>query len=429
MAESCRRVMEIEVPLEIIQEKTKSVTAQFQKHARLPGFRPGKAPLSIIRQKFEEDIRSQVLQELVPEYVEAEVKQRQWDPVGHPEVSEINYKEDSPLKFKATIEVMPEIELKDYSGLTVDWKEPEVSDEEVQKTLEDLQGQAATYVNIDPRPLQDGDYASISVHGNAPGKESAGVDLKEVLCQIGGADTVAEFTENLRGTEPGQEVEFDVTYPPEFRDGRLAGKTISYHVRVLGIKQKHLPALDDELAKELGEFDSLDALRARIRGNLEDAAREQAETEAKKALRKGLVELHDFSVPESLVERQVERRMDRLRRHLASQGMNPDQLAWDWGKVRESQLEDATEEVKGSLILEKVADATSVEVTDDELDHELQLLASAVNQPEATLRARLTSDGGVDRIKSRLRIEKALEGILQTAKQKSHGAGRARSQS
>ena len=423
VTESCLRVMEIEIPTEVVREKMQAIAVQYQKHARLPGFRPGKAPLSVVRQKFEEDIRTQVLQELVPEYVEAEVKQHKWEPVGSPSVTDIVYAADSPLKFKATVEVMPEFTLQDYGGVKVEYAEPAVTDEEVQKTLEQFQGQAASYVNVDPRPIQDGDYASISVRGDTPGKEGSGVDLKEVLCEIGGPDTVPEFTQNLRGVELGQEASFDVVYPPEFRDGRLAGKTIAYRVKVLGIKRKHLPPLDDDFAKELGEFETLDALRARIRENLVQSGREHAEGEAKKVLRKKLVELHDFSVPESLVERQVERRLERLRRHLASQGMDPQRLAWDWNKVRDSQREEAIEEVKGSLILEKVADRDAIEVSDAELDGELQQLAKAVDQPEAALRARLTSEGGLDRIKSRLRIEKALENVFQNAKVKSLRAG------
>ena len=419
MAESCRRVLVIEIPEEVVGEKLGAITAQYRKHARLPGFRPGKAPLSIIRQKFEDDIRAQALQELVPEYVESEVKKLQLEPIGQPSISDIEFAKDAPLKFKASVETMPEFELQDYGGLKVEYEEPAVADPEVQQALEKLQAQSATYVNVDPRPIQDGDYASITIHGVAPGKADSGVELKEMLCEVGGPDTVAEFTQNLRGVEPGQEVSFDVTYPPEFRDGRLAGKTVAYRVRVLGIKQRHLPPLDDDFAKELGEFDSLDGLRARIRENLLQSARERAEKEAKKSIRKQLVELHDFPVPESLVERQLEKRLDRLRRHLASQGMAPDRLAWDWGKVRDSQLEEAVEEVKGSLILEKIADRDQVEVSDSEVDHELNLLANALNQPEASLRARLTTDGGVDRIKSRLRIEKALEVLFQNATGKS----------
>jgi trigger factor len=415
--------MEIEIPTDVVREKLAAVAQHYQKHVRLPGFRPGKAPLSIVRQRFEEDIRSQMLQELVPEYVEAQVKQNHWEPVGTPSVTDVEYAEGSPLKFKASVEVMPEFSLGDYGSLQVEYNEPAVSDDEVQKTLEGLQNQSATYVNVDPRPIQDGDLASITVHGDSAENSTAGVDLKEVLCEVGGPDTVAEFTQNLRGAEPGHEVSFDVVYPADFRDKRLAGKTIAYKVNVLGIKKKQLPELDDDFAKEMGEFETLEALRARVRENLQAAAREHAETDAKKALRKKLVELHDFSVPESLVNRQIERRVDRVRRQLASQGVDPQRLAWDWNKVRDAQREEALEDVKGSLILEKIAADRKVEVEEAELDHELDELAIAMEQPAATLRARLTADGGIDRIKSRLRIEKALDLVFQNAKVKSLRAG------
>ena len=423
MADSCLRVMEIEIPPEVVREKMQAVAVHYQRHAKLPGFRPGKAPLSIVRQKFSDDIKAQVLQELVPEYVEAKVKQNNWAPVGTPSVTEIEYADDTPLKFKASVEVMPEVVIMDYSGAKVEYEEPEVSDEDVKKSLSELQEQSASYVNVDPRPIQDGDFASIAVEGTTPGKDKPTVELKEVLCEIGGADTVPEFTQNLRGLEQGQEVNFEVSYPADFRDGRLAGKKIDYKVKVLGIKRKQLPALDDDFVKELGEFDSFDALRSRIRENLLASRKEHAESEGKKALRKKLVELHDFSVPSSLVDRQVERRVERLRRHLSSQGVDPARVGWDWGKVRDSQRDEAIEEVKGSLIFEKIADQLQIEVDENELDHEVEALAKAVNQPAVALRARLTSEGGLDKIKSRLRIEKALDQVFQKAKVTSLRAG------
>jgi trigger factor len=425
VAESSRREVAIEIPVDVVQKKLAAVAAEFQRHAKLPGFRPGKAPLSVVRRHFEQDIRAQLLHDLLPEYVEAEVKQRKWDAVGAPAVTDIEYAEDAPIKFKAIVEVMPDFALGDYRSLTVEVEDPVVTDDEVDKTLTQLREQQASYTNVEPpRPIQDGDFASISVRGVAPGNEKAGVDLKEVLCEVGGADTVAEFTQNLRGLELGQEARFDVVYRPDHKDGRLAGKTIAYEIKVLGIKQKQLPALDDEFAKEMGEFETLEALRSRVRENMDASRREQAEAEAKQTLRKKLAEQHDFSVPDVLVDRQIERRVERLKRHLASQGMNPETLAWDWGKVRDSQRAEAVEEVKASLLLERIADAEGVEVAEEEIDREVAQVAKAVNQPEPALRARLTSDGGLDRIKSRLRIEKALEVVFQNAKVKSLGAAR-----
>ena len=198
MSDSCRRVVDIEVPLQVVEERAQAVVRELQRRTRLPGFRPGKAPASVIRQRFQDDIRAQVLQELVPEYIQAVAREQKWEPVGNPSVSDVHYEEDAPLKFKATVEVLPEFELADYSGLHITVSQPEVTDEEVEKTLEGLREQAAAYVNVDPRPLRDGDFAGIAIQGGEASKESRDVRVDEVLCEIGGANTVKEFTENLR---------------------------------------------------------------------------------------------------------------------------------------------------------------------------------------------------------------------------------------
>jgi trigger factor len=234
---------------------------------------------------------------------------------------------------------------------------------------------------------------------------------------------VKEFTENLRGAPAGEERSFEVAYPREFSDPRLAGNTISYRVKVLGIKKKQLPELNDELARELGEFDSLEAVRQRVREDLSRAKRRDAVDEAKKRLRRELVELHDFPVPDLLVERQLDRRMERLRRQIASQGVNLQTLDVDWGKVRGSQREAALEDVKSSLILERIAEQESVDVQEEELEREIEKLAAATNQPAPALRARLTREGTLDKIKSTLRVEKALELVLHHATGSVSGVG------
>ncbi len=416
MEESCLRTLEIEVPEEVVRKKLLAVTSQYQKHARLPGFRPGKAPLAIVRKRYEEDIRSQVLQELVPGYVEAGVKEHKWEPVGTPSVTEVQFSDDAPLRFKAVLEVLPDFELQDLSGLKVKVAQAEVAEEEVDEALTRLQSEAATYTNVDPRPLQDGDFASISVKGISPGNANPDVELEEVLCEIGGPDTVTEFNENLRGTDIGDVRNFDVAYPDDYRDNRLAGRTVSYQVQVAGIKQKQVPDLDDEFAREVGPFDSLDALKARIREDMEKARQREAEEEARRDVRKQMVQLHDFPAPESLVEQQVERRMDRLRRHLASQGLDPKSLSIDWGEARTAQRQDAEEEVKSSLILEKIADQQDIEVEEAEVEAEIEQIAASMGQQAEAIRARLTSPEATDRIKSRLRMDKALGFVLQGAR-------------
>ena len=405
--------MEIEIPPEVVKKRLDAVAIQLQRRVRLPGFRPGKAPVSLIQQKFRDDIRSEVLQELVPEYVRVRAQEQNWEPVGYPSVTDVQFADDTALRFKATVEVLPEFQLENYEDMSVPLEESKVSEEEVVKNLDRLREQAATYVNLEDRSLQEGDFASIGFEGISPGRDSTPVKVEEVLCEIGGANTMKEFTENLKGAQLGEERRFEVAYPPEFNDPRLAGKTIAYKVKVLGLKKKILPELNDDFAREMGEFASLDALRQRVQDELGKAKREEAEQKAKNQLRQKLVELHDFPVPESMVERQMERRVERLRRQLTAQGVDLESLQMDWKKLRASQQESALQEVKSALILEKIAEKEKIVAEEADIEEEIGKIAAASRQTAAMIRSRLTEEGALDKIRARIRIEKALEIIFR----------------
>ncbi len=405
--------MEIEIPPEVVKKRLDAVAIQLQRRVRLPGFRPGKAPVSLIQQKFRDDIRSEVLQELVPEYVRVRAQEQNWEPVGYPSVTDVQFADDTALRFKATVEVLPEFQLENYEDMSVPLEESKVSEEEVVKNLDRLREQAATYVNLEDRPLQEGDFASIGFEGISPGRDSTPVKVEEVLCEIGGANTMKEFTENLKGAQLGEERRFEIAYPPEFNDPRLAGKTVAYKVKVLGLKKKILPELNDDFAREMGEFASLDALRQRVQDELGKAKREEAEQKAKNQLRQKLVELHDFPVPESMVERQMERRVERLRRQLTAQGVDLKSLQMDWKKLRASQQESALQEVKSALILEKIAEKKKIVAEEADIEEEIGKIAAASQQTAAMIRSRLTKEGALDKIRARIRIEKALEIIFR----------------
>ncbi len=408
--------MEIEIPPEVVKKRLDAIAMQLQRRVRLPGFRPGKAPISFIQQKFRDDIRSEVLQELVPEYVQVRAQEQNWEPVGNPSVTDVQFADDdNALRFKATVEVLAEFQLENYEEISVPLEESEVSEEEVVKNLDRLREQTATYVNLEARSLQEGDFASIGFEGISPGKDSTPVKVEEVLCEIGGANTMKEFTQNLKGAQLGEERHFEVAYPPDFNDPRLAGKTIAYKVKVLGLKKKILPELNDDFAREMGEFASLDALRQRVQDELGKAKREEAEQNAKNQLRQKLVELHDFPVPESMVERQTERRVERLRRQLAAQGVDLKSLQMDWKKLRASQQESALQEVKSALILGKIAEKEKIEAEEADIEEEIGKIAAASQQTAAMIRSRLTKEGALDKIRARIRIEKALEIIFRKA--------------
>jgi trigger factor len=418
---AARREIQVEVPADVVARETENVVQKMQRVARLPGFRSGKVPPNVIRQRFAEEIKSEVVDILVPRYFHQETSKQNLVPVSQPRVTDLHLHEGEPLRFKASFEVLPEIELSGYQEVRVEMPDTAVTDQEIQDSLNNLREQHATYTAVEGRPLADGDFAQASFQGvpktspGAPGSAPAEaapkpVNVDDVMVEVGGSNTVREFSENLRGAKPGDTRTFDVAYPADFSDPRLAGKTFAYNVTVKAIKQKHLPELNDDLAKEIGSFASLDELKQKIRESLEREKQHAAEREGKEKLIDELVKRHQFEVPESLVERQIDLRLERGLRALAAQGMRAEDMRkMDFNRLRAGQREAAVREVKASLLLDRIADAEHIEVSDDEINHEVESLASQTKQSPDAVRARLTKEGALDRIRNRIRNDKALD--------------------
>jgi trigger factor len=320
--------------------------------------------------------------------------------------------EGEPLRFKASFEVMPEIKVEGYRELRADKQDVVVKDEDVEAAINNVREQHATYTSVEGRPLAEGDFAQAAINGKSKIDDgvSKPVQMDEVLVEIGGKNTVPEFTENLRGANAGDEKQFEVKYPEDSDDKRLAGKTFVYTVKIQAIKQKALPELNDDFAKELGEFTALEQVRKQIRENMEAERKQQAEIAAKNKLVDDLVKRNDFEVPESLVDRQIDVRLERGLRALAAQGMKmEDMKKMDLPRLRAGQRDQAVQDVKSSLLLERVADLEKIEVGEDEVNHEIEALAQQSKQTPEAIRARLTQDGGLDRIRNRIRSEKTLD--------------------
>ena len=275
---------------------------------------------------------------------------------------------------------MPEIHVQGYKELRAEHPEIAVKEEEVEEALNSVREQHATYTSVEGRTLQDGDFAQASMDGRPKdtSDETQPVHMDEVLIEIGGKNTVPEFTENLRGTNAGDEKSFEVTYPEDANDKRLAGKTFIYTVKIQAIKKKSLPELNDDFAKELGEFTSVDEVRKQIRDNMEAERKHTAEREAKDKLVTELVKRNDFEVPESLVDRQIDLRLERGLRALAAQGMKmEDMKKMDLPRLRAGQRDQAVQDVKSSLLLERIADLEQINVGEDELNQELEAVRHA----------------------------------------------------
>lgn len=408
--ESTKREIQVEISVEEVGRQTESLIQKYQKMARIPGFRRGHVPASIIRQRFSEEIKTDVVEALIPRHFRQEAERLGLHPVSQPRVTDLHLHDGEPLRFKAAFEVMPEINLAGYKELRADKPEITVSDSEVEQALNDIREQRASFNPIEGRALAEGDFAQASLDGNPKDGEGQPVHMDEVLVEIGGKNTMPEFNEHLRGANAGDERTFDVNYPEDAEDKRLAGKTFTYTVKISGIKQKSLPEFNDEFAKSLGEFATLDDVRKRIREQMESERKHEAEHKAKDKLVDDLIARNDFEVPEALVEQQVDLRLERGLRALAAQGLTAEQMKkMDLNRLRVGQRDQAIHDVKAALLLEKVAETENVNVSDDELDHEVDALAKQSKQTVEAVRARLTQDGGLDRIRTRIRNEKTLD--------------------
>jgi len=416
-AATCKRELLIEIPVDVVRREADTVTLQFARKARIPGFRPGRAPASLVRGHFREEIKNEVVQALVPRFFEDAVKEQKWSVVGRPRFEDLRFEEDQPLACKATFEILPEIELQEYKGLEVQEETPQVSEAEIDRALEEVREQAATFEVVTERPAAEGDYLTVHFKGqDVKAPASHPVEGRDVSIELGGQGTVAAFSENLRGSQPGEIREFEVSYPEDYRQKSLGGKTLRYRVEVQSIKHKVVPAADDELAKSVSEFSTLGELRAKLGKDLTERARQRVEMAAKHQLVQSLLRLHEFPVPEIMVEARLDQRLERGLRQLITQGIDPRQTQVDWHKIREDGRPEAEKDVRASLLLSKIAEAEGLEVSEEELDEVIRGMAQETREPPAALKTRLTREGELDTLKSTRRNQKAIDFVYQNAK-------------
>ncbi|MGA7624358.1 MAG: trigger factor [Candidatus Acidiferrales bacterium] len=416
---TCKREIELEIPAENVSKATEKVARDLARVARIPGFRPGKAPVTLIRRRFADDIQGEVLQSLVPEYLEKALDEKKLVPVTRPEVDKVEFKEGEPLKFRAIFEVLPEFELGDYKNLDVQVDAVEAGEAQVHKVIEQMRDRAATFVPVEGRPAQDGDFVLIKLAGMPEGGGEP-VEADNIMCHIGAEETLESFTENLRGANPGETKKFSSKYPDDYPDQKLAGKTYDYTVDVQAIKEKKLPEVNDEFAKDaagsLPGITTVVELRKKILENLEAAKEEQQSAQAREKILEALVKKHDFPVPEALVEHQMDVRLERTVRSLAVQGVDPQAVNVDWVSMRKRQQDRAVDDVKAELLIDRIADAEKIEATDQDVEKEISTLAERSGESATALRARLTKQGALDRMKSKLRSDKTIEWLYRNTR-------------
>jgi trigger factor len=428
----CQRELSIEVPADVVHKETDDIVARYQKLARVPGFRQGKVPASLVRQRFAKEIKDDVTEALVPRYLREETTKQNLVPVSQPRVTDLHVEPGEAMRFKASFEILPEFQVAPYEDIRVSTLDTNVTDEEIETALRNLRERQATYAAVEEdRPLADGDFAVVSFKGTPQGSDadakpgapevgatgSKPVEVDDIMVEIGGENTIPEFTENLRGAKAGEQRTFDVKYADDFSDKRLAGKTLTYEVTIKGVKTRSVPELNDDFAKELStDLATVDDLRNHLRENMKAEKEHEAQHQGKDKLVEELVTRNDFPVPEAMVNEQIDTRLERGLRALAAQGMRTEDMKrMDFQRLRAGQHEAALREVKASLILEKIAEQEKIDVTDEEFERELGAFAEQSKLTLDEVRKRLTENGGLERMRHRLKNEKALDTLYRRA--------------
>ena len=412
----CTRDLVLDVPAEDVAKTYKKVTANYKKYARIPGFRPGKTPDAVVRRRFFNEIRKDVIDQLLPERFNAAVLELGVRPVGQPQVTELTVEDGQPLHVKAVFEYLPEFSIEGYKDVTVAKPAIEVTEEEFQAEMKHLLESRAEIEPVEEdRALVDGDWAQISYNGTIAGEaEEAPVAGENSLVEVGGADTVQAFSDALRGAKAGQEIKVEVVYPADYAEPRLAGKTVAYEMSVKGIKKRTLPELNDDFAKDMGQYESVADLEKAVREHMTNRKKNSVEAETKDKLFAAYNEKFTFAVPESLVQEQIDVRLDRGLRALAAQGMTPEQMRnLDFSRLREAQHDSALAEVKAQLILDKIAREENITVSDEDMEKELQIASLQTREPLDVLRARLEQEGTLPRLREQILREKTANALYE----------------
>lgn len=412
-----QKVLAIEIPGEVVEQELARLTSEYSKHARIPGFRPGKAPASVVRRRFRDRLLQDAAQEMIPRAIGDALRERKLDPLDSPNVTEMTLQEGQPLAFKASFEVAPPVDAGDLSTIAVRQPAVSVSDEDMERALDRLREQAARFDPIEGRGAEMGDFLTVDLARRRLSEPAASEPDRhaDVAVEVGAQGNPPGFDTHVLGLEVGSTRTFVLSFPADYEVPELAGADVEYQVSLKALRLKKLPALDDEFAKDLGQFDSLDALKTRVRDDLEKAADRERRQQMRQQALQQLASRVTSDAPNVLVDREVDRRIEEFARRLYEQGIDPTKASIDWQAFRDDQRAAAVDTVKSTLALDEVARRDQVEATDDDVAAELQRYAAASGRTPDAVRARLERDGALARLAVGVRREKTLEHVLSRA--------------
>jgi trigger factor len=408
-----RKNVRVEIPSDVVDEEIGRLVRDYARKARLPGFRPGKAPARVIKRRFKEQILHDVAQDLIPRAIDDALRERGVEAVDSPDVRDVTVEEGQPLTFTASFDTLPPFEPGEYGTLSLRRPAVRIDDQAVDQAMQRLRERQARFEPVEGRGAELGDTLSLDIdRTDADGHTDT---HKDVNVEIGGSANPPGFDEHLLGLEPGAARTFTIRYPSDYGVAELAGAEMSYTIAVKSVKRRRLPELDDEFAKDIGDFETLEALKTRVREDLEHEARHAAEREVRADLMKQLSARVPFEVPNVLVERELDRRVEEFAQRLVEQRIDPRQAGVDWRALRESQREVAQQGVAAALVIEEVARREHLEATEDEVEREVARYADRLGRTPAAVRAELEKERGLPRLRGSLRREKTIDFLMSRA--------------
>jgi trigger factor len=417
-----KKTLTVEVPQEVVEAEVARITQRYARAARLPGFRPGKAPVQVVRKRFREEILHDVAHDLVPRVVGDALRDKGVHPVDTPKVRDLQLEDGKPLTFTAAIETAPHVDAGDLSTLTIQRPEMPVNDEGVDQALSRLRDRLARMEPVEERPAEQGDTVVMNLsRRRLTGPQGAELEAEEpekhegVSAEIGAAGNPPGFDDGLLGVTAGTQKTFEVTFPADYEVGEMAGARVEYAIDVSAVRRRVLPTLDDEFAKDLGEFGTLADLRGRIREDLEQDAERERTRRMRQQLLEQLADRMTGEVPEGMVAREVDRRVEEFARRLMDQGVDPRQAAINWEEFRAQQQDPAVATVRSVLVLDEIVRREHLEVSEDELDADISGYATRAGRTLGEVKAQLAEQDQLEQIRTGLLREKAVAHAMARA--------------
>jgi trigger factor len=411
--EGCKRRLAVEAPVDLVQQEWERAYGRVQKQARLPGFRKGHVPRSLVKVHFADDVRREVAQHLIPDVYQQALSEAQLQPVDEPDLQDVRLEENAPLSFVAVVEVKPPISLEAYQGLDVQHEPKPVTSAEVEEALQRIRERHAQFVSVEraaaPGDLVLMDY-TLTIDGQEPSHQTGYAFV------VGDGSVLPEVDQAVPGMQAGEERSVGFRFADDHRREALRGKSGTAAIKVVEVKEKVLPELNDDLAKSAGEFETLEALRAEALKQLEAhrAAEERHSLEDKVV--DALLAGHPFAVPESMIVRQVAHQVEHARERLRRQGVDPDTMPWDYPKLMGELRPGAERAVRRALLLEAVAEQEGLAPAEADLDAEVEKIAQASQRPTPAVRRMMEKSGDLDRLRLSLRERMTLDRLISQAR-------------